>query len=185
MKRITLLLFTISLSLFVSCSNDDNDDPTTIDQSLIPGVWKLTDITSEDGRFSTTLNGIPLTGNYEASGKDYTMEITFTETAAEEVNTFTSTGGFTAVGQVQIPTQDPIELEQNFPDFFGTGQWRIDGNKLITTVEGESQTYEIRELTSTTLKLAGSIDESVDYDLNGTNITVNLTGTIITTLSKS
>lgn len=183
MRKITLILLAFSINLFVSCSNDDSDGPITIDESLISGDWVLSDIISEDGKFTTTISGFPASGDFTTTGSDYTLQISFVETAEEEPNTFTSAGGFTAIVAAQIPSQDPIEIEQNFPDFFGSGEWSVNGNTLTTTVQGESQTYEIRELSATTMKLAIPIDESVPYE--PLDITVDLTGTIIATLTKT
>ncbi len=180
MKKLSLLLFLATTTLFLSCGSDD-DAPIVIDESLIPGEWTLTSTRSENGRVSATVQGVPVNGDYSISGKDYTASITFTEaTATDEPNTFTGAGGFTLVATVTIPTQDPIEVEEVVPDFFGTGEWTVSGNQITTTVQGEAIAYEIVALTAQEMTLKATLNEEQTFE----GLTVTVTGDQFIVLSK-
>lgn len=179
MKRLALLLFLAGSTLFVSCGDDD--DAIEINESLIPGEWNLTEIRSENGKASTTIEGVPVSGDYSISGKDYTATVTFTEATAEnEPNTVTGSGGFTLVASVTIPTQDPIEVEQNIPEFIGSGEWSVSGNTLTVTVQNETTSYEITSLTEQSMTLKIVIDEERTIE----NLTVAVTGDQFIVLTK-
>ncbi|WP_103072458.1 lipocalin family protein [Aquimarina sediminis] len=179
MKKIAMLLFLASTSMFLSCNSDD-DSPIQIDQSLIPGEWCLTEIKSENGKVSATIENIPVKGDYSLSGKDYTAKVTFTEASDPDLpNTFVSSGGFTLVATIKIPTQS-IDHEEIVPDFIGSGEWKVEGSKLITTVGGKEESFEITVLNSQTLSLKKDIDETVEQE----GITFNVSGSQIFTLTK-
>jgi hypothetical protein len=181
MKRFAMFLFIVSTSLFISCNDNDDDSPIEIDQSLVPGEWNLTDIKSENGKVTTTIENIPLSGNYSLSGKDYTAEATFTEVSdADKPNTFVSSGGFTVVAKIAIPTKT-IDYEQVIPDFIGAGNWKIDGNKLITTVADNDVSFDITALTETTMSIKKDIKETVEQQ----GITFEVSGSQIFTLTKN
>ncbi|MCK8522291.1 lipocalin family protein [Aquimarina sp. D1M17] len=182
MKKLSLLLCLITASLFVGCSSDD--DTPVIDQSSIPGTWNLTDVRSENGKVSATIQGVPVSGDYSVDGKDYDASITFTEgTSENDANTVAATGGFTLVATVTIPTQDPVEVEETIPSVIGSGEWTVDGNTLTTTVQGETQNYEIVELTGTSMTLKIEIDETRTIEQLG-NIEAAITGEQFFVLTK-
>ncbi|WP_438422252.1 hypothetical protein [Aquimarina macrocephali] len=179
MKRFAMFLFLASTLLFVSC-NDDDDSPIEIDQSLIPGEWNLTEVKSENGKVTATIENIPVSGGYSLSGKDYTAEATFTKASeADKPNTFLSSGGFTLVAKITIPTQS-IDYEEAIPDFIGAGDWKIDGTKLITTVANKDVSFDIIALTAQTLSIKKDIKETVEQQ----GITFEVTGSQIFTLTK-
>lgn len=178
-----LILFFASV-LLLGCNNDDEaqaPEPQAIDTSKFPNTWKLTDIQTIGGKATATLSGVPLTGDFTTSGKDYTAEITFTEGTGQNANTFTSGGGFTAVFSIDLTLQK-FDTEQNFPNFFGAGTWKLDGNHLITTVLGKDSTLVIQELTDTTMKINIPLKESITYE--PLSLTAELTGTFVATFSK-
>ncbi len=180
MKKLSLLLFLATTTLFLSCSSDD-DAPIVIDASLIPGEWNLTETRSENGKVTTTVQGIPVSGDYSISGKDYTASITLTEsTVTDEPNTFSSSGGFTLVATVTIPGQDPTEVEEVVPDFFGSGEWTVSGNQITTTVQGEAIAYEITSLTAQEMTLKATLNEEQTFE----GVTVTITGDQFIVLSK-
>ncbi len=183
MKKLNLFLFLVATALFISCSSDD-DAPFTADESLIPGEWNLTEVRSEDGKISATIQGIPVTGDYSVSGKDYTASVTFATGASEnDPNTLSSTGGFTLVATVTLPTQDPVEVEEVVPSVIGSGEWTVEGNILTTIIQGETLTYEIVGLTEQTMTLKVAIDEETTIEqLN--NLSVTITGSQFFVLTK-
>ncbi|PKV49622.1 lipocalin-like protein [Aquimarina sp. MAR_2010_214] len=179
MKRFAMLLFLASTSLFVSCNSDD-DSPIEINQSLIPGEWDLTEVKSENGKVTATIENIPVSGDYSLSGKDYTAKATFTEVSeADKPNTFVSSGGFTLIAKITIPTQS-IDYEQAIPDFIGSGEWKVDGTKLITTVANKEVSFDIIALTAQTMSIKKDIKETVEQQ----GISFEVTGSQIFTLTK-
>ena len=174
-----MLLFLASTSLLLSCKNDD-DSPIIVDASLVPGEWDLSEIKSENGKVSTTIENVPISGNYSITGKDYTAKVTFTEVSdTNKPNTFVSSGGFTIVATIKIPTQS-IDYEQVVPDFLGTGEWKVEGTKLTTTVAGKQKSFEIIALTNKTMSLKTDIQETVEQE----GFTFEVTGSQIFTLTK-
>ncbi len=183
MKKFALFLFLATITLFVSCGDDD--DPIVIDQSLIPGAWDLTEVRSENGKASATVQGIPLSGDYSITGKDYAASAVFTEAASEsEPNTVTGSGGFTLVASFTLPTQDPIEIEETIPELIGTGEWTVSGNTLSITVQQETTSYEITSLTEQSMTLKIAIDEEIMVDIGNESVTASVTGDQFITLAK-
>lgn len=179
MKRFAMLLCLATTLLFVSCNNDD-DAPIEIDQSLIPGEWSLTEVKSENGKVTATIENIPVNGDYSISGKDYTAEAIFTEVSdATKPNTFVSSGGFTLVAKITIPTQS-IDYEESIPNFIGAGEWKIDGTKLITIVAEKEVSFDIIALTAQTMSIKKDIKETVEQQ----GIAFEVTGSQIFTLTK-
>ena len=176
MKKLALFLFlAATTSMFTSCGDDD--DSIVVDESLVPGIWNLTETRSENGRASATIQGIPLSGDYSVTGNNYAATITFTESTVEtEPNTFVGSGGFTLVASVTIPTQEPIEVEQNIPELFGTGEWTVSGNTLTLDVQGETTSYEIISLTDQSMTLKIAIDEEISTEVGTETVTVAVTG---------
>ncbi len=185
MKRFALLLFLTGTTLFVSCSDDD-DNPFQANESLIPGEWVLTEIKSEDGKASTTIQDIPVSGEYNVSGENYDASVTFTESAVEtEPNTVVGSGSFTLVFTFTFLGIDPVEVKQNVPELIGSGDWVVDGNTLTTTVQGEDQSYEIVSLTEQTMTLKVPIDEETEVESPAAGtLTVTVTGDQIFVLTK-
>ncbi|AXT61012.1 hypothetical protein D1816_11855 [Aquimarina sp. AD10] len=182
MKKLALYLFLAGTipALFVSCSSDD-DNPIEINESFIPGEWDLTETKSENGKVTGTFQGIPVSGDYSVTGKDYTAKVNFTEsTVANEPNTLTGSGGFTLVAEVTIPTQDPISVERNVPEFIGGGEWTIENNNLNVTVQGETVSYEITALSAQSMTLKATLDQ--DETIEGT--TFRITGDQFFVLTK-
>lgn len=177
------ILFFASI-LLLGCNNDEETQAPelqAIDSAKFPNTWKLTDIKTVGGKATATLSGVPLTGEFTTSGKDYTAEISFTEGTGQNANTFTSQGGFTAIFSIDLTLQK-FDTEQNFPNFFGAGTWKLDGNDLVTTVLGKDSTLVIQELTDTEMKINIPLKESITYA--PLNLTAELTGTFVATFSK-
>ncbi len=187
MKKLALFLFVASTILFTSCSGDDDGGapPFIADESLIPGDWNLQEVRSENGTFTTTFQGLPVSGTYIVSGKDYAATISFTKSAtAGEPNTTSGSGSFTLVASFNIPTQQPIVVEEPVPDLIGTGEWTLNGNTLTTTAQGESIAYEIIALTAQSMTLKFVINEQRTVDSALGPVTLNITGDQFVVLNK-
>ncbi len=174
MKKCALFLFVISTILFSSCSSDDDAvAPFVADASLIPGEWSLVDVKSENGTFTTTVQGLPISGTYSVSGKDYNASVTLTESTP---NTITGSGGFTLVATFSIPLQEPITVEEVVPEFLGTGEWTINNNTLTTTAQGEIQSFEIVALSAQAMTLKLVINEETTIETALGTLTLTITG---------
>lgn len=180
MKKFYCLIQILCIATLISCSNDD-DGSIIIDQSLIPGTWNVIAIESNDGRFTGNIQGIESSGSFMAEGKNITTEVVFIKGDNETSNTFSSSGGFTLEISILIPLQDPLVVEEDFPDYLGNGSWRVEGNNLILSVSGEQGNYTVTNLTAQNMSLATSFNEEIDY--NGTIF--SLDGTLEIDLSKN
>jgi len=171
MKKFALYLFIATTTFLVSCSDDE--DAPTVDTSLLAGEWNLTEIRTENGKATATIpaSPIPISVGFSLTGKDYNATLTFTESDTQGApNTFTGAGGFTVIGTLKLPIGDPITEEEIIPDFFGSGEWSISENNLSTTVQGQTITYDIIELTAQKLVLKVSLvgEERTVQDITGT-----------------
>ncbi len=185
MKKIVLILCVVSTIVFTSCSSDDDAVLFVADASLIPGEWSLEEVRSENGTFTTTVQGLPISGTYSISGKDYNASITLTESTVEnEPNTLISSGGFTLVATFSIPLQEPITVEETIPEFLGTGEWSINGNTLTTTAQGESLSYEIIALSTQAMVLKTVINEETTVESALGELSVTITGDQFIVFSK-
>ncbi|MBW1294342.1 hypothetical protein [Aquimarina litoralis] len=177
MKKLILLLFLVSTTAFVSCGNDDDSVSIEIDESLIPGDWNLTALTVDNGKTTTVAQGQSTTVDYTTVGKDFTMETSFIDST--DPNTYTSSGGYTAVITQNFVGQETTQ-EQPITDFLGSGEWRVEGNMLITTTSGVEQAAQITALNSETMSLKIEINESLE--ISGASVTT--TGTLNYTLTR-
>jgi len=171
MKKIALYLFLASSTFLASCSDDD--EPAMVNTSLLAGEWNLSEIKTENGRATVTVPTVPLplSADFNISGKDYDTVLTFTESTTEGTpNTFSGSGGFTLIGTLSLPAGEPIVEEQTIPDLFGMGEWSLSGNTLTTIVQDQSIIYEITELTEQKLVLKTSLEgqEQTIQDFTGT-----------------
>lgn len=176
MKKLILLLFLASTSAFISCGSDD-DASIEIDESLIPGDWDLTALSVENGKTTTEAQGQSASIDYTTVGKDFTMETTFIDST--DPKTYTSSGGYTAVITQNLLGQETTQ-EQTITDFLGSGEWRVEGNMLITTTDGVEQASQITALNSETMSLKIEINESLE--IAGASVTT--TGTLNYTLTR-
>lgn len=174
------LIYFLAFGLLFSCSEDDTD--TVIDESFLSGTWSLTEITSENGTVTLTSDVLPLpvSGNYSVSGENITSQIIFTVGGENEDNTFTSSGGFTLIGEATFTTQDPIRIEEDVTEFLGEGTWTVENNELTITSSGTSETFPLTG-NENTIRLTFPIDETVEE--NG--VTLDISGTQIFVFTKN
>lgn len=177
MKKLILLLFLASTTAFVSCSGDDDSVSIEIDESLIAGEWDLTALSVENGKTTTVAQGQTVSLDYTNVGKDFTLETVFSDNT--DPKTFVSTGGYVSVVTTTVAGQSTTQ-EQPISDFLGTGEWRVEGNMLITTSDGKEQAAEITVLDSETMSLKSEINES--FEQSGVSVTT--TGTLFYTLTR-
>ncbi len=135
------------------------------------GTWNLTNAIVENGVATTTVSNTELTIPYEASSTNEDVQITL----SENPNTIISTGTYTTILEFNVLGTDyNEEISSDSP--LASGSWEINDNNLtITSNEDTSGSYEIIELTETTLKLKTEIDRVIraggaDLDTKGSLI---------------
>ena len=159
-----LLLAFLTVAVSVSCSKDDDKEPTTND-NRIEGTWQLVSFTY-DGYFEGIETRTAVTG----TAKDIdNVKVTFNSNG-----TVTSNGNsFTLVIAGKEDPDDKLEVPTVL--FEEVGSWEKDGNTLYITdfLSEDRQGVPIVELNATTLHLSGSLaDEditSVDIRFTRTN----------------
>jgi len=178
MKKVILLLFLATTSLFVSCDNDEDPIPVIdADPSLVTGAWNLTALSIENGKTTTQTEGQTVSIDYTTVGKDFDMVVTFTDNT--NPSTFATIGSYTAVVTTSILGQSITE-EQPITDFLGTGEWRIEGNMLFTKVNDIEKGSEIVELNEERMVLKVEINETIMQQ--GVNAVT--TGVAMATMTK-
>ena len=141
------------MCLFLSCDSDINNE-TTIAESSIVGLWKLTAAHVENGKIEVPEQGISNTITFSAFGKDFDLLTKFDE----DPNTVIAKGKFIAVINVTFEGEihtDEIPLSTDDLVMGGIkGAWKIIGNQLIITDnEGANFALKILEQSNTILRL--------------------------------
>ena len=141
MKKI-LVLFVFTAFLF-GCETTDNETPT----ASIIGIWNGVSI-NFTGTGAAEIQGVPVTADVDGEGYDINYTVTF----AEDPNTVSSVGSFSAEATATLQGQTYTESEEGISIDF-SGPWGQDGNILTLTIEGEEVIANIVELTETSLTL--------------------------------
>ncbi|HZH69185.1 MAG TPA: lipocalin family protein [Flavobacteriaceae bacterium] len=150
MKNPKFLFVLLLSAVMFSCSSDD--DSTQDGAVTIEGDWDLTSI-EMDGSYEYTMEGVPfpILFEYNGYGKDIDSQTTFTTNP----NTVSSVGNLTIVMTIEM-LGDGIteEFPVDFSEYVSSGTWEIDGDVLtIVDADGNAASYQIEQLTSTTLVL--------------------------------
>lgn len=135
MKKTTLLLASLGLFLFSSCSSDDNStivEPQPVNHLL--GAWKLNTMSvkiSQDGQVISEQIDVPI-------GNQLTWEYKFNEDLTVDYV-------IGADGQSEE----------------GTGTYTVTDSSLTITIQDEPQTFEITTLNAENLYLKFSEEEEI------------------------
>ena len=121
------------LLVLASCNKDDSSGPS----SDLSGEWKLTDMRCDDGKTSTTVDGQTISGTFTFSGKNYNVTLDLNSDGS-----FTSSGSYTQVLKTTVLGQT-VTQEVPLNGFSSSGDWSQNGNNLVFTGSGETQTWEI------------------------------------------
>ncbi len=160
-----LLLLFISTLLFISCS-DESDNNVDVNQSDLVGTWNLTKLEGfnkadvKSGVFSTNIDNTFF-------GKDYNFTFNFTENP----NNYYTDGSFTLV---TIDKDDQTtEISSNTAGNLVSGEWKIENNKLVitnkTTQASTEFTIDSFETNKLTLKETINLDQSNDHGTSKIN----------------
>lgn len=151
------LLTAASMAFLSSCGKDD-DGPAG---SAIVGTWTYNkvdlNITVNNQPFRTFLVS---TGEFTAP-EAAAYEAFFKALILDEVDLTGSTATFNADGTCRFVDGGSIE----------TGTYVLSSNNTVlsVTIDGDTQVFEVKELTNNRLVLSFSEEELVDIDENGVN----------------
>ena len=186
MKKVILFLCLSSTVFFTSCSKDDDSNTLEADQSLIPGTWNVTSIKVTNGHSTTSVGDQTIvSADYTTEGKDFDMQIVFKNDT--EPNTYTSSGGYTAVITTTTLGQTTTQ-EETTQGFIGEGEsegeWSFESpNKIVFANDNYKDEFIITVLDESTMKMEHNIDRTIENDFIGA--TIHTSGTLFIELNKS
>ncbi len=153
MKTIKLLLLSVFIISFSSCSKDDDGGGSF----EIVGNWRMTEGAVEGGSIMLDLGGMPIP--VEVSGTFIDLDDQNKLTIKED-NTFTSITGNIAI-ELHMNVMGTVQTETfEASDIFGEGTWERTGNTLnITNDNGTTIPYTIVSLTESNLELKANVSE--------------------------
>lgn len=159
-------------ALFISCSDDDNNDPPIgIDETALPGTWKLIAFRVNNGQtFIETDEERTLYSTFFSVGKDFETSLTFNQNP----ETFESDGGYTTVLTNTIVNQQPTTQEIPTPGFAASGNWQIKDGDLVLEVEGTEESFKITGLNSELLFLEKELNQTFPLP-GGTQVSTGMT----------
>ncbi|AUS07021.1 lipocalin family protein [Pseudotamlana carrageenivorans] len=157
MKHLTLLFFV--LIVLSSCSNDDGDSQFSGD---LVGAWVGTELTYQ-GTAESSLQGFPITTNFEGEAYDMTSTITFNESP----NTVVSEGAYSLKFTYNFNGVSKTEFIEDV-QFLENGTWEVDGNTLIINNNGQESMADILFLTED--KLVVEINQVEETEVDGLTV---------------
>lgn len=163
-------ILALMLSVFISC---DKDDEGTHAENIL-GAWRMTDIHSENGEATITIQGLPITMDYASEGNSYNNTITFTENPDELI----SAGSYVLKTTIETPGA-PTIFEETV-NTSGTEPWSINGDTLTQTIAGQTSKWEILELNKTILRLKQNAEFSSDEQ----GFVFDVTATVFSSFEK-
>ena len=166
MKTCKLLFFSMTLSLFISCSNDD-DTATPVDQDTLIGTWEMTSL-NVDTEFSGTLLQIPFASSTNSVGENFDYTLTFTET------TYSASGSYDIVTTGTVNGVPLDEERETITDANESGTYEfVDGELII-----DDALIDLDEINS---ELEGAeIDPNFEATLNSNgDLVIEQSGEII------
>ncbi|CAL2086959.1 Lipocalin-like domain-containing protein [Tenacibaculum sp. 190524A05c] len=180
-----LLLLFVSMSLFVSCSDDNGETLVDVDASEIVGKWDLIELTANGKSTNETL-GQSVETEFSTLGKDFDFEVEFTNNPQNVTGTgsYNSVVTYTALGQTTtevIPTTTANGLED--------ATWDVNGGILkitpsIQTALNLASDAKIIEFDGEKMRLKFDINQSAEGEEQGISFKISATGTAYLTLKK-
>jgi len=165
----TLVLF-LAITSF-SCSKDDEEIATEVG---VIGVWT---VQSAD----ITLDGKSLTSYIEESinqmksqlGQQYSDEMG--EAFAESFESFDMSGEFEG-NTIEFKSENNVVIVTD-EDGSEEGTWSLSDKLITVTIDGDSQTFEVRSMTSSTAAFVMAFEEMDDMQMESPlkiEVTMNL-----------
>ena len=124
MKIFKYFLLTAALVFFVSCSKDD-DNPGT-DSSMVLGEWNLEEF-SYSGSTTATQGDQTVSSTYTGEAYDLDARVIF-----NSATNYSTEGSYTIKLTTTVNGQTMVQ-DYPYSDISGSGTYRVEGNKLITT----------------------------------------------------
>ena len=144
MKTLKLLSVLSVFAFFISCSNDDDENTSPVDQDTLIGTWEMTSLTV-DTDFTGDLLGLPVVSSTNSVGENFDYTLTFTETS------YSASGSYDIVttGTVNgIPLDEQTETINDASESgtyeFVDGELVIDG--ALVDLEDASSELEGTEI---------------------------------------
>jgi hypothetical protein len=159
MKIFKLTTVLIAFTLFLSCSNDDGETSTPVDQDSLVGTWEMISLNA-DVDFSGELAGLPVTSSTSSVGENFDYTITFTET------TYSSSGSYDIVTTGTLNGIPLDEERETISDANERGTYELVDGELI--IDGDL----------VDLEEANSELEGVEFDPNF-EVTFNSNGELV------
>ena len=128
MKIVKLLSLSLLLTLFISCSSDDDGGNTPVDQDSLIGTWEMISL-NVDTDFSGTLLQIPFTSSTNSVGENFDYTLTFTET------TYSASGTYDIVTTGTINGVPIDEERETVTDANESGTYEFVDGELV--IDGE------------------------------------------------
>lgn len=151
MKTLKLLFITLFIISFTACSSEDdsndNNNPTDTNADLT-GTWNLEGLNVETESVST-IQGQSFTSTSVGEGTNIDYQMIFSENPNEVIGE----GSFDMEFTITFAGQTQTETLPGEPIIGDLGTWTREGNNLIISINGETPTYEITQLTESTLVL--------------------------------
>jgi hypothetical protein len=124
MKNFKLLSIAIVITLFVSCSDDD-ETTTPVDQENLVGTWQMISL-NVDTDISGNFSDVPITSSTSSVGENFDYTITFTET------TYSSSGSYDIVTTGTVNGVPLDEERETVTDANESGTYEfVDGELVI------------------------------------------------------
>lgn len=120
MKTIKFSLLAFLFIFATSCSSDD--DSPNVDRSMVVGDWNLQAF-NYSGSTSGSFEGVDLSTNYDGEAENINAVLSFNED-----NTFDFSGSYDIILNAEGTSQ-----VVNMEDVASTGNWRMDGNYIISS----------------------------------------------------
>lgn len=124
MRRLGQFICLSFLVLTFSCDTDESFD-TENPNALFTGEWDV--ISVESISYSSTMvnsaGGQSDTSVGSFTGEEIDMSISFNAD-----NTFSTSGDYLQVLNIDTPFPDPVIIESRYNDFVGGGTWEFDGS---------------------------------------------------------
>ena len=157
MKIFKLLFLSVLVSTMVACSSDDdsNDNGGGDTTGDLVATWVGVSV-EYTGTSVSEITGFPdITTEFVGTGYD----IDYTMTFDENPNEISSTGSYSIELVTTFEGQSTTQNVENL-SWLNIGEWSRTGDEVSVTVNGETSTMTIVELTDTTLSI-NIVDVSV------------------------
>ncbi len=176
MKIFKLLFLSVLVSTMVACSSDDdsNDNGGGDTTGDLVATW-VGETVNYTGTTVTEAQGQSITSEFVGTGYDVDYTLTF----GENPNSISSTGSYSVE---LVTTTLGQTITQNIENlaWSNLGEWSRVGDEVTFTLNGESDTMTITELTDTSLTFTAVVEQVIEQQ----GITATTTTNLTTTFSK-